>query len=372
MAGRIKMMRMTTMNRGNGPRVFIIVPVLVVTIIVVYYLFGFKIMSTIHADRSAHDIAELTKLAIEQIDAGKETATFYVSGVTEEQIRNINDYIVSINGMVDQYTVVEKMNGGMRIMLKFEISDNYYVLDKYLHGREIPSDRLEAIKLYEKTTEVLKLIVKDSMTDYDKELKIHDYIVSNCEYGYVDTAKKYAYRAYGVLVNQKAVCNGYAEAMALLLTCAGVENRIINGYADDEPHAWNLVSIDGKWYQVDATWDDPLPDRGDFAGHMYFNVTDEIMDERHDWEKKDYVECTDTAANYYVKSHLVITHPSFEGVIQMGLTRDSKAPVEVVVSDYSESLYDLQFIYEINGVNKVSFTNEPYGSNNLITIYVNQ
>ncbi|MBR4513382.1 MAG: hypothetical protein IKO61_00640 [Lachnospiraceae bacterium] len=360
------------MNRRNGPKVYIIVPVLVVIVIFVYYIFGFKIMSTIHADKSAHDIAELTRLAIAQIDAGKESATFYVSGITEEQIRNINDYIVSINGMVDQYTVMEKMNGGMRIMLKFEISDNYYVLDKYLHDRDIPEDRLEAKKLYDKTTEVLKLVVRTSMTDYEKELAIHDYIVSHCEYGYVDTAKKYAYRAYGALVNEKAVCNGYAEAMALLLSCAGVENRIINGYADDEPHAWNLVYIEGRWYQVDSTWDDPLPDRGAFAGHMYFNVTDEIMDERHDWDKNEYVECKDTVDNYYEKGHLVVTHPSFEGVVQMGLTRNIKAPVEVVVTDYSESLYDLQFIYEINGVNKVSFTNEPYGKNNLITIYVNQ
>ncbi len=365
-------MRMTMMNRNNGPKAFIIVPVLVVAVIAVYYIFGFKIMSMVHTDRSAHDIAELTGMAIEQIDAGNDKATFYVSGITEEQIKNINDYIVSINGMVDQYTVMEKMNGGMKILLKFEISDNYYVIDKFLHGHEIPGDRLEAIKLYDKTVEILKITVKDGMSDYEKELKIHDYIVSHCEYGYVDTAKKYAYRAYGALVNGKAVCNGYAEAMALLLTCAGVENSIINGYADDEPHAWNLVCIDGSWYQVDATWDDPLPDRGDFAGHMYFNVTDEIMDERHDWDKDKYVECSDTAGNYYVKSQLVITHPSFEGMIQMGLTRNINSPVEVVVSDYSEQLYDLQFIYEINGVNKVSFTNEPYGENNLITVYVNQ
>ncbi len=368
----VKTMRTRMMNRNNGPKVIVIVPVIVVAIIAVYYIFGFKIMSTIHADRSAKDIAELTGLAIEQIDAGKDTATFYVSGITEDQIRNINDYIVSINGMVDQYTVMEKMNGGMKILLKFEISDNYYVIDKYLNGHEIPGDRLEAIKLYEKTKEILNLVVKPSMSDYEKELKIHDYIVSHCEYGYVDTAKKYAYRAYGALVNQKAVCNGYAEAMALLLTCAGVENRIINGYADDEPHAWNLVGIEGRWYQVDSTWDDPLPDRGDFAGHMYFNVTDEIMDERHDWDKDKYIKCSDTADNYYVKSQLVVTHPSFEGVIQMGLIRDITAPVEVVVSDYSEQLYDLQFIYDINGVKKVSFTNEPYGENNLITIYVNQ
>ena len=78
-------------------------------------------------------------------------------------------------------------------------------------------------------------------------------------------------------MQNKAVCNGYAEAMALLMTCVGIENQIVTGTADNELHAWNQVCLDGNWYQVDATWDDPLPDRGVFAGHEYFNVTDEIM-----------------------------------------------------------------------------------------------
>ena len=41
------------------------------------------------------------------------------------------------------------------------------------------------------------------------------------------------------------------------------------GTADEIDHAWNLVELDGKWYHLDATWDDPMPDQGEDALHQY-------------------------------------------------------------------------------------------------------
>lgn len=80
----------------------------------------------------------------------------------------------------------------MRIQFRYEISDNYYVWQKYVNGTAIPSEHALAYKLYDKVEDVLKQIIKPDMTDYEKELAIHDYIVVHCQYGYVESSKDYA------------------------------------------------------------------------------------------------------------------------------------------------------------------------------------
>lgn len=352
-------------------KVHVVIPIAVVMVIVIYYFFNFKIGSSLHPDETAHDMAELTAMVTEQIDAGKERGKFYVSGITEADIAGINENLCSMNGMVDQYAVTEKSRDGMRIELRYSISDNYYVCQKYINQKDIPSDHALAYKLYDKVEQILAQIIKPGMTEYEMELAIHDYIVVHCEYGYVNTSKDYAYRAYGALVQNMAVCNGYAEAMALLMTCVGIENRIVTGTADEELHAWNMVCLDGKWYQVDATWDDPLPDRGVFAGHEYFNVTDTIMDARHDWNQEAFPSCDSNDDNYFVKNGLVCNSEEFKTLLKQKALKNCTATIEAVVTDYVED-FDYSFMRDVDCVQYFQYTNEPYGMNDIVTIYLNQ
>jgi transglutaminase-like putative cysteine protease len=358
------------MKQKKG-KMHIILPVLVVAVILVFYFFNFHIGSYLHPDETAYSMEELTQLVTEQINDGKTTGNFYVSGISESDIGNINENLCSMNGMVDQYMVTEKSRDGMRIQFRYEISDNYYVWQKYVNGAAIPSDHALAYKLYDKVEDVLKQIIKPDMTDYEKELAIHDYIVVHCQYGYVESSKDYAYRAYGALVQNKAVCNGYAEAMALLMTCVGIENQIVTGTADNELHAWNQVCLDGDWYQVDATWDDPLPDRGVFAGHEYFNVTDEIMDERHDWKQDAFPACDSTDYNYYEQNDLICDSDAFRTLLKDQALRNSTGTIEVVVTDYTTD-FDYSFMQDVSAVQYFQYTEEPYGAYELVTVYLNQ
>ncbi len=349
----------------------IVVPVFVIALIILYYFFNFRIGSYLHPDETAHNMPELTQLVTDQINDGKTCGNFYVTGISETEIGNINENLCNMNGMVDQYAVTEKSRDGMRIQLRYAISDNYYVWQKYVNKQEISPDHASAYKLYEKVEKVLAQIIKPGMTDYEKELAIHDYIIVHCQYGYENSAKDYAYRAYGALVQGKAVCNGYAEAMALLMTCVGIENQIVTGTADGELHAWNQVCLDGNWYQVDATWDDPLPDRGVFAGHEYFNVTDEIMDARHDWNQENFQACDSMEYNYFEYNHLVKTSAEFETYLKQQAVRNSTGTIEVVVTDYKKD-YDYSFMSSVDAVQYFSYTDEPYGTYELVTIYLNQ
>ena len=120
--------------------------------------------------------------------------------------------------------------------------------------------------------------VDESMSDLEKALVLHDYIAVNCAYNWKIATQGSSqddddrlFSAYGALVDGDAVCQGYALAYQLLLSRAGVTSRIVSGVN----HMWNMVQLNGAWYHVDVTWDDPVPDMAGTASHSYFLVTDD-------------------------------------------------------------------------------------------------
>lgn len=93
-------------------------------------------------------------------------------------------------------------------------------------------------------------VVNDQMPDLEKALALHDYLVLHCAYD-----KTYSrHSPYQALVEGSAVCDGYADAYSDLLLLCGIENA----FASNSNHRWNLVKLNGQWYHVDVTWDDPL------------------------------------------------------------------------------------------------------------------
>ncbi|MCD7823511.1 MAG: hypothetical protein LUG86_05780 [Oscillospiraceae bacterium] len=112
---------------------------------------------------------------------------------------------------------------------------------------------------------------------------LHDYLILNCDYS--DTAGTSPFSAYGALVEGYATCQGYADAMHLLLARAGFETMFVTGIGSDESvtHKWNYVMCeDGHWYIIDPTWDDPS-DISDlyFVGYCYFLISDEEILKDH-------------------------------------------------------------------------------------------
>ncbi len=349
--------------------VLVSVLTVVVALIFVAYFFGWQIGAALHKDSTANNIDELTLLINTQIDEGKESGNIYVANVSVDEINNINNRLCTLNGSVLKYSITEKMKGGMRIKFVYQISDNYYVIDRYLNQNPIPSDRPIAQVLFEKVTEIIDKIITPDMTDYEKELAIHDYIVGNCDYGYVDNSKEYAYRAYGCLIQNKAVCSGYTEAMALLLTCAGVENKIVTGYGKEELHAWNQVKLDGQWYNVDSTWND----KQNYVGHTYFNVTDDVMDNEHTWEEENFEVCTSDDYNYYVMYDMLCNYDVAYDKIMAASLKDPYATIEIALTDYDEDTYgSFSFLCDNPNVKYFSYSIEECGSYTVATLYLNQ
>lgn len=146
-------------------------------------------------------------------------------------------------------------------------------------------------------TQLVKEAVKKAVegmpdgTDYEKLKYLHDYLVLNCDY---NTDAQSPFTAYGALVEGKATCQGYADAMHLLLAGAGFETVFATGVGDLDTvkHKWNYVKCsDGKWYIIDPTWDDPEgKEDKTYIGYDYFMISEEMLlrDHKETFESKYY------------------------------------------------------------------------------------
>lgn len=139
---------------------------------------------------------------------------------------------------------------------------------------------------------IIEDIITPEMSDYDKVKAVHDYIVLNCEYDYEnyvnDTIPQDSYSPRGVLINKKAVCEGYAAAFKAFMDELNIPCKLVSGEATSNGdftgginHAWNRVEVDGVWHQIDVTWDDPVPDQKGKVRYKYFLLSDEEMNRTH-------------------------------------------------------------------------------------------
>ena len=133
---------------------------------------------------------------------------------------------------------------------------------------------------FKQSTEDALSVIKPGMSDLEKAIALHDYLTVNCEYDKdrLDdkTIPYISYTAYGVLVEHIAVCQGYALAYKYLLNQAGIDCYMVE--SDFMNHAWNLIVLDGEFYQVDVTWDDPIRDLVGRARHTYMFRSDSAFE----------------------------------------------------------------------------------------------
>lgn len=155
----------------------------------------------------------------------------------------------------------------------------------------------------EEITDINKIVDKvitDNITNStptkEKIKIIHDYIIDNTQYDKLKYENKEdnTYKsntAYGVLVEGYGTCNGYADAMSIFLN----KMNIINYKVSNEEHIWNLVYIDGNWYHLDLTWDDPISNTN-INRDTYFLITTETLenlnDGTHNFNKEIYKEAS--------------------------------------------------------------------------------
>ena len=212
------------------------------------------------------DKLKLGNYKIEYKDAFSDIIT------TEEGKEQLgNDYQTAIEAFMHDnpelfYVDVNKMLLNIETTTKF-LRTTYNVYISSAENSTYLSDDFndtEQIKVaIEKIENIKNDIIKNLKgTDYDKIMQIHDFIVENADYDSTYQATG-TYGIYGALIGKKCVCEGYAKTLKYLANAAGIKCEIMQGTATNssgqtESHAWNCVKINGIWYEIDATWDDPI------------------------------------------------------------------------------------------------------------------
>lgn len=155
--------------------------------------------------------------------------------------------------------------------------------------------------------QVIADMVPADGSDYEKELAVHDWMVAHGSYDSNTLSQLPDFREnpnndnpYGFLVDGKGICLGYASTFQLFMDLLGIQCITVEGTAHGgtSDHAWNQVCLDGDWYCVDMTWDDPTTygTVSERTAHRYFNVTsDFLQDTDHQWEASGIPEAEDTA-----------------------------------------------------------------------------
>lgn len=197
------------------------------------------------------------------------------------------------------YSVLSQLNTVKNIKLNYMLS-----------GEELNAARVA----FDNAVKELLSYINDGMSEYEKELALHDALAARVVY--VET--EHAHDAYGALVEGKAVCEGYAEALQCLLHAAKIQSLIATGSSINpttnaqEGHAWNIVRIDGRYYHTDLTWND----QGSTLYHAYFNITDTTVKEDHTVDDAAFPlpVCISYESNYFVKTEKVISEYSIDSI----------------------------------------------------------
>jgi hypothetical protein len=258
--------------------------------------------------------------------------------------------------------------------LKGYVYSSEYIKFNYLFPQKnMIQMRNEADK---KAKEIIKSIIKSGMSDIEKEIAIHDYIIKNTKYDYDNYLKNkipdQSYTAYGILVNKIGVCQGYAIAMHKLLTMAGIETKYVTGTAKGSPHAWNIVKLNGDHYHLDTTLNDPVTfingKRNEVIQYDYFNITDQQISKDHTWDKNKYPKCNSTNLNYKNIKSLnnnssssindniikIISYDEFFTIVKTAIIKQEKT-LKLQITNYNENKYNLSAvikdIYKDNIIN---------------------
>jgi len=153
-------------------------------------------------------------------------------------------------------------------------------------------------ELQSQTSSAAKKIVEShlsaGLSDYQKVKVIHDYIVKN---GNLDTLQEDAVYsetvAYGVLVGNLAVSDGYTDAFQLLTGIAGIDSRVIVGTAGSRRRVWNLVKLSECWYHIDTVADDRADMTDGILNYDYFLISDARIAATHSWNRADSLSAPD-------------------------------------------------------------------------------
>lgn len=243
------------------------------------------------SDYVPYSIGDIRNIYFSAINNGWDDFTFYCPSEYEECIKDVQTISANDTLLTNINNFVSPFNSFTSIETTYDDSGEVNIKLNKLYSN---NDILELNKIVD---QIIKDNIKSTMSDEEKIRVIHDYIINKVEYDKVrnDTGDSNykSNTAYGALVQGKAICSGYADAMELFLNRFNIKNYKIASAT----HVWNAIYLNGSWYHLDLTWDDPVSERGPILDHKYFLIDNNKLFENdgqdvltHIFDKTIYLE----------------------------------------------------------------------------------
>ncbi len=203
------------------------------------------------------------------LNNGWKEFTFYCDVDYEDCLEDVSSLSYDEKFLAEMNNYVHPYNGYTTIRTTYDDTGEVTIkIDKLYSNDEIA-------KIDQDIDNLMNEYLTDSMTMEEKIKKMHDVIINNTKYDEVrantNQSDYDSARITGLLYEHYAICSGYTDTMAVILSKLDVKNFKVAS----NNHVWNALQLDGKWYHLDLTWDDPLTSSGrDVLYHTYFLVDD--------------------------------------------------------------------------------------------------
>lgn len=240
-------------------------------------------------DFNAKDKKQLINIYYTIINSGIDEFTFYCSSEYKNCIKDVID-------IANDQEILSNINSFVHPYNSFSsVETKYDTLGKVILKINKAYTQKQIEEVNKKMKEIISQKIKNT-TDKKEIIKIiHDYIINNSKYDSEKSDKaisKYASSiAYGPLIEGYGLCGGYTDSMAIFLDYYDIPNyKVIS-----ENHIWNAVYLDGKWYHLDLTWDDPVTSDGtEILEYNFFLINTKELTEletnQHIFDKKVFSE----------------------------------------------------------------------------------
>ena len=199
--------------------------------------------------------------AIEALETGEESVYFADLNLDYDSFAKVCD---ALRKDSYQFNLIDMFGGGSGYWSTSAGSN----ISMYFDYTDDPATRAARTEFEDRIARIVEEANKRP-TDYEKLKFIHDWLADNTVYLDDDTIDYIIHKANGPILNGVAVCSGYAYAFQYLAQSMGFDCIYVSGlgYRGDTSslHAWNMVKLDGEWYNVDVTWDD-----GNTVKYNYF------------------------------------------------------------------------------------------------------
>ncbi|MDE5670473.1 MAG: hypothetical protein K2I14_03285, partial [Eubacterium sp.] len=219
-------------------------------------------------DNIAYEYEDAIRIIKEGFDNQSDSIRIYSCSITNDELSKVINYIINSGYYYVDNGYSYKSDGKNVISFNPNYLMNSDEVKK--HNQEIDS--------------VVEAVVNKSLSfnnNIEKLIYIHNYLVEHTEYS--DEENQTINNLYGALVLKKTMCVGYAQAFCRIAEKAGIKTYIVS--SEKLNHAWNMVNLNGEYYFVDCTWDDPVFDETNLSGdpvsgygcYKYFMCSEELF-----------------------------------------------------------------------------------------------